>query len=317
MMNTGPNFFYWFKRLFFDLLKGSAAALAGMIGMMLGGMAAALVGLPAVGVPAYMDIARVMPLMFLSAKPIAVVLGECFRRLYASYGLRLFFIFLANYILYYLLNLLDGFIFSPLPNMSTAFFADIFPAFFSALVIAALWRPGAEQASPVDRQNALLPRYRRAELAWRVALAWLAYLPIYYLIGLVVGQFTKSYYLDPSHRLGLALPPLAVILVMQIARGGLFLLAVLPVIGAWRGSRIGLWLWTGSLIFLQIAATVLFQAYWLPAAVRIPHVLELLVDSFLQAGVYVLVLAPAVKTAVRQGSSIQMPSLKQPAQTNV
>lgn len=305
-MNTNINLIYWLKRLGFDLLKGAAAALAGLVGMVVGGMAATLVGLPESGVPAYMDIARVLPLMFLSGIPVAILLGECFRRLYGNYGLRVFFIFMCQYILYYLLNLLDGLLFSPLPNMTTAFFADVVPALLSALVIAALWRPAAGAAFSADPARALLPGQRGARAA-RIAAAWLAFLPIYYLIGLVVGQFTKSYYEDPSHSLGLVLPPLSVILIMQIARGGLFLLAVLPVIYAWRGSRANLWLWTGSLIFFQIAAAVLFQAYWLPAAVRIPHALELLVNSFLQAGVYVLLLAPVVKAAVKPVAALRQP----------
>jgi len=277
------------------LLKGIAAALAGFIGVIAGGIAGTVVGLPTPVLPEYMDTARIMPLMVLSAVPFAIVLGECFRQLPLRYGPRALASIVCTYVLFYLVNLLDGFLFSPMPNMSTGIFSNLFPAVATGLVVAGLWKPAgnAEQLSPAKKRGGLFGR---------VALAWLGYVPIYYLIGLLVVPFTREYYLDPSHSLGLVLPPLGVLLLMQVARGGLFLLAVLPVLFGWRGSRTGLWLWTGALIFFSVAAPVLFQAYWLPAAVRIPHAVELLVDSFLQAGLYALLLGPAARDA---GESIQ------------
>jgi hypothetical protein len=88
---------------------------------------------------------------------------------------------------------------------------------------------------------------------------------------------------------------------MQVLRGALFLVAVLPIIMAWRGSQKGLWLWVGAVIFIQIAGQALLQAYWLPAGLRIPHSLELLADSFLQAGLYALLLCfPSKQVETRQ-----------------
>jgi hypothetical protein len=272
-----------------DLLKGTAAALAGFIGLMAGGIVAKMIGLPSPVMPDYLDAAKIMPLLFLSAILVAILLGECFRKLPLNYWQRALASAVCYYILFYLENLLDGLIYSPLPNMSTALFSDLFPALLTGLVTAWLWKPAA--SSLPGRQKKL------DGLIWRVALAWLGYVPIYYLIGLLVVPFTKSYYEDPSHSLGLVLPPLGVILLMQVARGGLFLLAVLPVLFGWRGTRTSLWLWTGALIFLPVAAPILFQSYWLPAVVRIPHCVELFVDSFLQAGLYALLLGSAARRA--------------------
>ena len=78
---------------------------------------------------------------------------------------------------------------------------------------------------------------------------------------------------------------------MQVLRGALFLLAVLPIIFAWKSTRTTLWLWLGAVIFIQIAIQTILQAYWLPlVAVRIPHGIELLIDSFAQAYLYALFL---------------------------
>jgi hypothetical protein len=58
----------------------------------------------------------------------------------------------------------------------------------------------------------------------------------------------------------------------------------------------------GLVIFTQIAIQTVFQAYWLPfGAVRVPHGLELLVDSFVQAGVYAWLLCPPAAAALALG----------------
>jgi hypothetical protein len=248
--------------------------------------------------------AALMPRLFLTLVVISIVLGECFQGLYRRYWQRMLSIWLCNYLLYYLLNILDGLLFSPFPHMSTGIVANILPALFLALVAAWLWKPGTV-ASP---DNSVVRDYFAARKAggwaWRLALAWLVYPPIYYLMGRAVQPFVQHYYEDPSLGLGLSMPPsLGVLIAMQVLRGALFLIAVLPIILAWRGSQRGLWLLAGAVIFIQIAAQIIFQAYWLPAGLRIPHSLELLADSFLQAGVYVLLLCFPKKVAERPAPS--------------
>jgi hypothetical protein len=81
------------------------------------------------------------------------------------------------------------------------------------------------------------------------------------------------------------------LLAMQVLRGALFLLAVLPITFAWRDTRTTLWLRLGTVIFVQIAMQTILQACWLPlVAVRIPHGIELLVDSFALAYLYAMFL---------------------------
>jgi hypothetical protein len=269
------------RRTGVDLIKGVVVALVSVIGLVVGGLIASLVGLPTPVVPSYINTTTLFPLIFISGIPIAIVLGECFQKLPFSYWQRVVTLLLCNYILYYLANTLDAYLYSPIPNMSTNIFSNLFPALFISLVIALLWRPKA--GTPTESWTSLLNKGRTLDgFLWRF-----------------VSLFTKSYYEDPSHSLGLVLSPLWAILSMQIPRGALFLLAILPILLNWPAPRhIGLWLWTGMLIFIQIASSVLFQAYWLPSAVRIPHALELFTDSFIQAGLYVLLLVPVGKMII-------------------
>jgi hypothetical protein len=289
-ISSNAAWMQYFKRVGFDLVKGVVGALASMVGLVAGGIITAMLGLPATGLPLQVDMNTLMPRLFLTQIVIAIVLGKCFQGLYHRYWQRLLSIWLCNYVLYYLLNILDGLLFSPFPNMSTGIVANVFPALFMAAVTAWLWKPGAV-VSPKDEVRDYFAARKAGEWAWRLALAWLVFPLIYYLMGRAVLPFVHQYYEDPSLRLGLTMPPsLEILMAMQVLRGALFLLAVLPILVAWHGSRKSLWLWVGTVIFIQIAIQTILQAYWLPTGLRFPHGLELLADSFLQAGVYALLL---------------------------
>jgi hypothetical protein len=64
----------------------------------------------------------------------------------------------------------------------------------------------------------------------------------------------------------------------------------MPIIFSWRNSFRSLILLLGAVIFIQIAATPILQGYWLPLEMELPHALELLVDSYLQAITYAFLL---------------------------
>ena len=127
-------------------------------------------------------------------------------------------------------------------------------------------------------------------------MAWLIYLPIYRGMGLLISPIVAPLY--EAAEFGLVLPEAGTMVDMQYLRGALYLLAVLPIIVLWRGSRQALWLWIGSAILVQIAATPILLAYWYPLSFRLVHALELVVDSFTQAYVYAqLLFVPAGRRA--------------------
>ena len=286
------NWIRFLKRGGINLLKGVAVALASLVGLVIGGIITSALNMPAPVMPANVNLATLIPLMFLSEILIAIVLGECFQRLYQKFWQRLLVLWLCNYLLYYLLNTLDALFFTTMTNLGTSIVSNLFPALFASAIIALLWKPGSgnltDSRNMVDYFSARKP----SDWTWRFVLAWLIFPPIYYLAGRVVALFTLRYYTDPSLNTGLTLNfTIESLLAMQVLRGALFLVAVLPIIFAQRGTRTTLWLWLGSVIFIQIAIQTILQAYWLPLlALRIPHGIELLVDSFAQAYLYALLL---------------------------
>ena len=286
------NWIQILKRGRINVLKGIAVALASLVGLVIGGIITSALNMPAPVMPANVNLVTLLPLMFLSEIVIAIVLGECFQSLYSKYWQRLLVLWLCNYLLYYLLNALDALFFTTMTNLGTGLVTNLFPALFASAMIALLWKPGSgdltDSRNMVDYFSARKP----SDWIWRFVLAWLIFPPIYYLAGRVVALFTLRYYMDPSLNTGLTLSfTIESLLAMQVLRGALFLVAVLPIIFAYRGTRTTLWLWLGSVIFIQIAIQTILQAYWLPLLeVRIPHGIELLVDSFAQAYLYTLLL---------------------------
>jgi hypothetical protein len=232
------NWMQFLKRAGINVLKGAAAALASLAGLVIGSIVTSALNMPTPMMPANVSLTTLMPLMFLSGILIAMVLGECFRNLYHNYWQRLLVVWLCNYLLYYLLNILDAFLFTTMTNLSTGMISSLFPALFLSAMIALLWKPGssnsANRRTTLDYFSALKP----SDWAWRFVSAWLIFPPIYYLVGRVVALFTLRYYTDPSLSTGLTLNiTIESLLAMQVLRGTLFLLAILPIIFAWRSTR--------------------------------------------------------------------------------
>jgi hypothetical protein len=285
------------QRIGIDILKGAASALAAIMGMVIGGMITSLLHMPTPVMPAQASMAKLLPLMFLSETIMAIVLGECFHNLYANYWKRLLGLWLCNYLIYFLLTTLDGMLYTPITNANTSFVSNLFPALFLAAVVAGMWTPDKDSTAGEKRRKNLFALRKPGSWAWRVGLAWMAFPLIYYLIGRIAAIFTVHYYQDSSLNLGTVLPSIGTILVMQVLRGAFFLLAVVPIIFSWRNSLRSLIPLLGAVIFIQIAATPILQGYWLPLGMRLPHALELLVDSYLQAITYaVLLFVPSVST---------------------
>lgn len=117
-----------------------------------------------------------------------------------------------------------------------------------------------------------------------IATAWLIYLPLYYVVGKAISPWVAAYYTEAS--LSLVLPEVQTIVDMQIWRGALFVLIIFPVVVLWRDSMTSLWRWLGLALFVQLAVVPMILGYWLPVAVRLPHAVELAIDSFAQAYIY-------------------------------
>lgn len=270
--------------------KGLLAGIAWQIGLIAGSLVTPLLGFATPPVPPGVDPALILPLGVLVGVPVAIVLGELNVRLGQRFTPRVLTTFFFHYLVYGLLQVLEQILFTTTTTLGYGALSNLFPAAALALAVGALWRP-EEAGRPLGQA---WPRFfnarRPVDWAWRLIVAWLIYLPIYRGMGLLISPIVRPLY--DAQAFGLVLPDAGAMVDMQYLRGALYLLAVLPILVLWRGSRRVLWLWTGTAIFIQIAATPILLAYWYPLSFRLVHALELAVDSFAQAYVYAQLLFP-------------------------
>ena len=116
---------------------------------------------------------------------------------------------------------------------------------------------------------------------WRLAAAVCAFPIIYWTFGMMVAPFVMEYY--KQGQFGLAVPNPAVILATQFARSVLFLMAAIPVLVMWSGSRRQLIGALGLAFYVLVGLFGMIQSYWLAPTLQVLHNTEMLIDSMVYA----------------------------------
>jgi len=124
---------------------------------------------------------------------------------------------------------------------------------------------------------------------WRIAVAAVAFVPIYLFFGSLVAPLTADYFQQSMY--GLRQPGQDEMLLMLLVRSVLFLLACLPIVVLWQRSRRSLFLSLGFALFVLVGLLYMLGATYMPLAIRVPHGLEIMADSFAYAGVLVVLMA--------------------------
>jgi len=274
------------KYTFLSIGKGFLCSLFLIIGMVIGGIFSAIFGLKQPTMPESINTTLTILLMIPAGILIAITLGELFKKLNQSFFERLFCLFLFNYIIYYFLQVLEQIIFTTMMNFEYGIISGIFPSFFLSLAVSRLWKPKKGDKKITIEIRRFFARRKTLDWTWRLTVAWIAYVPLYYIVGMVISPWVLPYYTNQNVELGLVLPDMNIMIGMQFIRGAFYLLSALFIIILWKHSKRSLELWLGFAFFIQIAAIPLIVGYWLPIGLRIPHAIELCIDSFVQAFIY-------------------------------
>jgi hypothetical protein len=247
--------------------------------------------------------------MWLMIGTLALALGVAplARRIRGSYWLRALIVAALCYVCFGINTSIEAAVFTNLGGMSTMVVFLALPCLLFGATVALLFRPTAP-AEPFGPSVARFFGARTAgQWAWRLAAAVCAFPLIYWSFGMMVAPFVLEYY--RQGQFGLTLPSIGVVVLVQLGRSSLFLLAVLPVLVMWSGSRRRL-VWTLGLAFYVLVGLFgMIQGYWLPPALRISHNLEILADSFVHALAIVLLLVPG------KAAWPEVPSAVSPLQT--
>jgi len=196
--------------------------------------------------------------------------------------------FLLLFVVHRFVNLVEGAFFTTTGTLGLGF--SLLNVAVSSLVagslIAVLFPPGWVEEGLLAALRRYFAQRRWTAWAWRLPLAAVLYLPIYWIMGAIVAPIVMPYYTDASLGLGLVAPGFEVILPLQILRGAIFVVGLLPAIAVWRGSRASLALWLGLTIVVLGAVPPMLEAYFLPLTLRLVHGTEISISSLLQGLVY-------------------------------
>ncbi len=130
-----------------------------------------------------------------------------------------------------------------------------------------------------------------AQWTLRLSVVVLAFPIVYFVFGMPVGLIVSDSY--RNHEFGLRLPSsLLALLGVQSIRSIFALLAALPILVAWSGSRRRFGWTFGLNLFVVSGLYGLMQAFWMPWTLRSVHSVELLLDSLTYGWLLTALLLP-------------------------
>lgn len=298
-----------FKTLFMDFVRLIVAGAMFFVGIMLGGLLATALRLPPPTPPQGADMNAIALYSTLTTPLLALALAVLARNLAGSFWVRAPILALLMWIVYAVNTQLEaGLVSTYAAGFGYAVVMYLVAALFCGAAVALLFPPQNQQRNARETLVRYLAQHTALGWTWRLAVAAVAFMPIYFAFGLLVLPFTGEYYRQSMF--GLVMPTIEQLLPILFVRSLLFGLACLPVIVLWQASARALWERLGLALFLLVGFVIMLYATWLPPYVRIPHTLEILADEFVYAGVLVLLLATRsrvtqnAKPAVRTGAQV-------------
>jgi hypothetical protein len=118
----------------------------------------------------------------------------------------------------------------------------------------------------------------------RIVVGSVAYFPIYFFFGMLIAPFVLPYYSNPSY--GLRIPSFAVMIPVELFRGFVYTLVLLPLLAAVVGGRSTKFIALAAMLYIPGFIAVLGNTA-IPAQIIPFHGVEILADSI----VYGLVLS--------------------------
>ncbi len=270
--------------------KVVAGAVVYYVGFLLGSMVAGVMGMEAPLLPAGTDAQTLGMYQLVVSLLYALTLAVISRRLAGGFLARWLTLALFSWVAYGLNTYLEAAIFTSYGAASAyTLVMQALAALLCGAVIAWAFPPAEGDRSATAFIRSFLRSYSPGQWAWRLLAAWLAFPLIYLIFGWLVQPFIIEFY--RQQMAGLTLPGWGQILPTQALRSLLFLLACLPLLALGRGSRRRLFILLGGALFVFVGGLYMLQAYWYPFSMRLAHSLEILADSFVYAGVLIVLLA--------------------------
>jgi hypothetical protein len=118
---------------------------------------------------------------------------------------------------------------------------------------------------------------RRNSWILRIIIRSVAYFPIYFFFGALISPFVLPYYSNPSF--GLRIPSFTVMIPVELFRGFVYMLVLLPLLATIVGGRATKFIALAAMLYIPGGLISLLGNQLLPAPIIPIHALEILADS--------------------------------------
>ena len=189
-------------------------------------------------------------------------------------------VWISLFVIRFLNNMIEGYFFtdvySGLADIAVeAGYAAIFTV-FTSIAIGVVYLFPRPRESLTNNLKMIFSKGTSAGWVLRILLAGPIFFGVYFAFGMIVSPFVYPYYNDPS--LGLKIPSFSVMIPVEIARGIIYGLVLLPLIASMRFGKLSTFLCVSMMLFIPGALLPLIQAP-LPSAIIPYHIAEILGDS--------------------------------------
>jgi len=258
-------------------------SLLAALGYTLGALAGqgVTMGLQMPGVPqaAAAGMGKTLLGLVLSGFVISLVFGPIAARLRLKLGQRMGLLFGILLMTGSLINVLESAFFTTLgPAVLTSGVVSAIVSYVVlAYFLAKLFPPPSEDVELSEAISHLANR--RSGLFWRISLAGVLFFPIFALFGSMVYPVLRPFYENPTLGIGVTQPSANVAMSLELGRGLLFVLTLLPLVALLPGPRPALGLRLGLVLAVMVAVSPMLQTHWFPSTMRWLHGLESVGDS--------------------------------------
>jgi hypothetical protein len=182
----------------------------------------------------------------------------------------------------YMINYIEGVFFTTMFEGSYLNIVKVvvFAAMVSGIVAAsASFLLGRRDGTSGIRTSLRKHLSTRAGRSWvlRIVAASVVYFPIYFFFGLLVTPFVLPYYNNPSS--GLVIPSFLVMVPVELFRGFLFVLVLLPLLATTAGGKNTKGAVLAAMLYIPGGFVALLGGTSLPPAIIPFHATEILADS--------------------------------------
>jgi hypothetical protein len=265
-------------------------------GLMVGGMILPVLGLSSPVIPEGVEPITVGVISLFMSLFIVLSGAMLATQIDGSYFTRWLSLSLLILVAYGVNNALEGALFTTIASLATPqnilsiIILQVFPSFTIGGIIVLLFKP----ESPSTFKMALKKFSAQKKISTRISHILLtigAFVVIYWGIGVIISPLVTPIYIAGDFEL--VLPPLDQILFLQVVRGTLLTITLLPFIITWKSTSQNLLISLGIALTVLLGLFPLSLAYWISLPVRAIHTIEILVDSLLYGAVIVYLFRPS------------------------